>query len=96
MLNEALRILRVFKGIEAKDLAKQLGISPGQLSEIEKGIEEPSLSLIMRFAEILTTTPSSILAFSEELQTERGSKHFSSIVRKKTIQFLKNTENEQK
>jgi len=94
MLNETLRILRVFNDVKAKDLAKQLGISPSYLSEIERGGKEPSLGLIKKYAQILKTTPSSILFFSEEIDSESGKKNFKKILRRKTIQFLQSIENE--
>lgn len=94
MLNETLRILRVFNDVKAKDLAKQLGISPSYLSEIERGRKEPSLGLIKKYAQILKTTPSSILFFSEEIDSESGKKNFKKILRRKTIQFLQSIENE--
>lgn len=41
MLNEALRLLRVFNDRKATDLAKELGISAAYLSEIETGKKLP-------------------------------------------------------
>ena len=63
MLNEALRLIRVFNDLKAKDLAEKLGISPSYLSEIEKGKKEPSISLIVSYAKVFKTTPSSLLFF---------------------------------
>lgn len=94
MLNDALRILRVFNDIKAKDLAKQLGISPSYLSEIETGKKEPSLSIIKRYAGILKTTPSSILFFSEDVDSASGKKNFKNILAQKTIKFLQSIESE--
>ena len=70
MINEALRLLRVFNDIKASELAKQLDISPNYLSEIEKGKKTPSLTVINKYGEIFDIKPSSILFFSEELNTK--------------------------
>ena len=96
MINEALRILRVFNDIKSKDMAKRLGISPSYLSEIENGKKGPTLSLIQRYATILNTSPSSILFFSEGIESEKGSNNFRKKLINKTINFLQDIESEKK
>ena len=66
MLGEALRLIRVFHDKKLVDLAKELDISPGYLSEIERGKsnKKPSLELINRYAQVFNTKPSVILFFS--------------------------------
>lgn len=96
MINEALRLLRVFNDIKAKDMAKLLGISPSYLSEIENGKKEPSLSLIKKYADIFNTTPSSILFFSEKISDNDNSLKFKKLLAKMTINFLLSIENEGK
>ena len=51
MLNEALRLIRVFHDISQKDLAARLGIGAPYLSEIEAGKKEPTLQLLRRYAD---------------------------------------------
>lgn len=63
MLNEALRLLRVFNDRKATDLAKELGISAAYLSEIETGKKTPSMDLVNQYAKVFRTKPSSILFF---------------------------------
>jgi transcriptional regulator with XRE-family HTH domain len=92
MLNEALRLLRVYHDLTALELAEQLGISPSYLSEIESGKKEPSLQLIRRYAEIFKTSRSSILFFAEDLEGVGKKKKFKDLIRKKTIQFLQKIE----
>jgi transcriptional regulator with XRE-family HTH domain len=69
MIGNALKIIRVFKNIKAFDLAVKLGISPSYLSEIETGKKLPPLELIHKYADIFKVKPSSILFFSEELDS---------------------------
>jgi transcriptional regulator with XRE-family HTH domain len=95
MLNEALRLIRVFHDLKAIELSERLSISPSYLSEIESGKKEPTLELIKKYAEVFSTTPSSILFFSEDIQRIGKKKKFKDLVRKKTIQFLQSIENEQ-
>jgi transcriptional regulator with XRE-family HTH domain len=91
MLNEALRLLRVFNDLKAVELAEKLSISTSYLSEIEKGKKEPSLDIIKKYAEIFDTSPSTILFFSENLDKEGSS--FKKSIGRKLIQFLQNIEN---
>ena len=93
MLSEALRVLRQFHDLKSKDMAYELGISPSYLSEIERGKKEPNLSLIRRYAEVFNTTPSSILFFSEDIESAQQRPNFKNIVIKKTLKFLQDIEN---
>ncbi|AQS03994.1 helix-turn-helix domain-containing protein [Clostridium beijerinckii] len=67
MINESLRLLRVFHDLKAIDLAKKLSISQSYLSEIENGKKKPSLELIEKYSEVFRIKPSTILFFSEEI-----------------------------
>lgn len=89
MLNEALRLLRVFNDRKATDLAKELGISAAYLSEIETGKKTPSMDLVNQYAKVFRTKPSSILFFSEGIQKTSGTKKIAHTL----IQFLKYIEN---
>jgi transcriptional regulator with XRE-family HTH domain len=93
MLNEALRLLRVFHDLKSVELAEKLDISPSYLSEIETGKKEPSLDLIRRYAVQFRTTPSSLLFFSEELEKGKANKNLKAFLRRKAIQFLQRIEN---
>ena len=95
MINEALRLLRVFHDIKSKDLAFKLGISPSYLSEIENSKKEPKLKLLRKYADVFNTTPSSILFFAEDIESEQKNSNFKKIIIKKTINFLQTIENQQ-
>ena len=45
MLNEALRLIRIFHDMTQKDLAARLKIVPSYLCEIEAGKKEPTMHL---------------------------------------------------
>lgn len=70
MINEALRLLRVFHDLKATDLAQKLEISQSYLSEIETGKKTPSLELINKYSLIFKMKPSTILFFSEEIERD--------------------------
>ena len=88
MLNECLRLFRVFHDKKSKDLAKELGIPPSHLSEIELGKKKPSIDLIKKYAEIFKTTPSAILFFSEELDKEKKRGTLKKSIRGVLIKFM--------
>ncbi len=81
MLNEALRLIRVFHDLNQKDLADKLEISNSYLSEIESGKKTPTLEVIERYSEVFNMPSSSILFFSENLsngeKSEKTRKHIS-------------------
>lgn len=92
MLGEALRLLRVFNDLKAKELATQLDISPNYLSEIEKGKKRPSLEVINKYGEVFNIKPSAILFFSEELNTESKGVVPRQWIAKKLVKFLQTVE----
>lgn len=70
MINEALRLLRVFHDMKSVELAEKLALSTSYLSEIESGKKKPSLDIIQRYATIFQTTPSTIMLMAEGLEKE--------------------------
>ena len=52
MINEALRLIRVFHDLSQKKLAESLRVSNSHLSEIESGKKTPSIELIEKYANI--------------------------------------------
>ena len=88
MLNECLRLFRIFHDKKLVELAKELKISPSYLSEIETGKKKPPVDLINIYAKVFKTTPSAILFFSEELDKEKKRGKFKISIRKKMIKFM--------
>ncbi|MBM6621841.1 helix-turn-helix transcriptional regulator [Micrococcaceae bacterium RIT802] len=56
VLGRRLRLLRTIRGDRLADIARLAGISPQYLSEIERGIKEPSSEMIAAVAGALGTT----------------------------------------
>ena len=94
MLNECLRLFRIFHDKKSIDLSRELKISPSYLSEIESGKKQPSMEIIKKYAEIFKTTPSVILFFSEELDKEKKRGKLKISIRSKLIKFMQVIENE--
>ncbi len=74
MLHRALRLLRTYHHLSQTELAKRLGISNSYLSEIESDASDksPSVALLEKYAEIFKMPVSTILLFSERLESDRS------------------------
>lgn len=67
MMNEAIRLIRIYHDLKQGDMAKKLSISASYLSEIEKGKKTFPFKLLEKYKEIFEISPSIILKFSEFL-----------------------------
>lgn len=73
MLSEALRLIRVFHDLKQVELADKLGISKSHLSEIERGKKAATIELIEKYAKLFSISSSSILFFSENIDSDFAS-----------------------
>ena len=88
MLNEALRLTRVFHDLSQKELAEKLGISKSYLSELESGKKTPTLGLINRYAELFDIPASSIMFFAESLNEDVKTEKLRTFVSSKVLAIL--------
>lgn len=88
MLNEALRLIRVFHDLNQTQLAEKLGISRSHLSEIESAKKTPSMDLLSKYSEVFNIPPSSLLYFSERLEDSSFAEKTRSAVANKIIKIL--------
>ncbi len=92
MIGKALRLLRVYHDLKLGELAKQIEISSGYLSEIENGKKKPSLELIEKYAVFFNLKPSAILFFSENLDNETMAGKIKNNIRGNMLAFLSTIE----
>lgn len=59
-VGERLRALRVARGMSARDLARRLGISPSAVSQIERGVMQPSVSRLIAITDELDVPLTSV------------------------------------
>ena len=69
MINRALKLLRTFHQLSQVELAKRLGLSNSYLSELESGIKTPSIEILEQYSVVFKLPLSSILLFSEQLES---------------------------
>ena len=67
MINEALRLIRIFHNINQSKFAEELDISRSYLCEIESGKKSPSIELVEKYSHIFNIPTSSLFIFSERL-----------------------------
>ncbi len=87
MINEALRLVRVFHNVKQKDLADALGLSPSHLSEIESGKKQVTMELLEKYADYFKIPASSLLYFAEH-RNKRGNKRLTHPIAAKALQML--------
>lgn len=88
MLNEALRLIRVYHDLRQTEMAEQLGISKSYLSEIEKGSKKPTLDLVEKYANKFQIPVSSIIFFSENINNTRAYEKARGAVAAKIIRLM--------
>jgi transcriptional regulator with XRE-family HTH domain len=88
MLNEALRLMRVFHDLAQKELAEKLRISKSYLSEIESGKKTPTLDLLNRYSQVFDIPVSSIMFFSENLNQDVKTEKLRNFVSSKILAIL--------
>ena len=84
-LGRALKQIRVFHSFKQKELAEKIGLSASYISEIEKGLKEPSLLVINKYASIFKIPKSSILFFSENIDQPNN---FKASISNKVLSML--------
>jgi len=89
MINEALRLIRVFHDLKQVELAERLGVSKSHISEIEKGTKTPSLDLIEKYSQTFKLPISAIMFFAEELPNAKAGERVRSKIAGKVIDILR-------
>ena len=89
ILNEALRLVRIYHDKNQTEMANALGISKSYLSEIEKGDKNVSISLLEKYSQALNIPMSSLLFFAEELDGTEHPSRSQIAVAKGVLKFLK-------
>ncbi len=88
MLNKALRLVRIFHDQSQGKLAKRLGISSSYLSEVESGSKNATIELLSKYADVFNIPPSSLLLFSERLESDDFSEKVRVTVAGKIVRML--------
>lgn len=82
LINDTLRLIRVYHNVKQKSLAEALGISPSHLSEVESGKKQVTLDLLEKYASHFRVPASSLLYFAEHRDASGGKASDHPIARK--------------
>lgn len=66
MLNEALRLVRVYHDMSKAELARALGFSRSFITEIEAGNRRVTMDTLERYSEYFDIPASSLMLFAEQ------------------------------
>jgi transcriptional regulator with XRE-family HTH domain len=88
MINEALRLIRLYWGYSQVDLSNELKLSQSMISEIESGAKAVSMEVLERYRDKLGIRMSQLVFFAEEIEGEPPQKRGKLIVANKVLKLL--------
>lgn len=88
MLNESLKLVRIYHQKSQTELAGILGISKSYLSEIENGKKKVTLELLEKYSETFDIPSSSLMMFSEQLESNTFSEKARVYMADKVVKML--------
>lgn len=88
VINDALRLLRLYLGLSQKQLATELELSQSLISEIESGVKPVSMDVLERYSRKLNIRMSQLLFFAEELEGEPVKSRGKLIVANRVLKLL--------
>lgn len=87
MINDALRLARVFHNLKQKELAEALDLSPSYLNEIESGKKQVTMEILQKYSNHFKIPISSLLYFAEQ-QKRSGAKPSANPIAAKALKML--------
>lgn len=88
MINEALKLARLYWGYSQVELAQATGLSQAMISEIERGAKSVTLETLGRYSEALGLKRSQLMFFAEEMETDAPVRKGRLILAGKALQIL--------
>ena len=89
LVNESLRLIRLYWGKTQAELASELGVSQSYISEIEKAKREVTLDLLGRYSRALNVPMSSLLLFAENVKNAPPISKGNLFLAGKAVDFLR-------
>jgi len=70
-VGKRIKIVRQRSGLTQDQLAEQVGLSPKYISGIERGVENPTMDILLRLAKMLGVEPYDLFLFGESEESEK-------------------------
>ena len=88
MINEALRLLRLYCGFSQAEMAKRLSVAQSMVSQIEAGRKNVTMDLLEAYSEATGVRMSQLLFFAEEIEGQQIVRRGQLIVADKVLKLL--------
>jgi transcriptional regulator with XRE-family HTH domain len=89
MINEALKLIRLYWGKSQAEMAREIEMSQPYLSEIEAGRKEVTLDVLKRYSNRLDIPMSSLLLFAERIEGQPIPSRGRVFIAGRTLSLLK-------
>jgi transcriptional regulator with XRE-family HTH domain len=87
MINDALKLVRVYHNLKQKELATALDLSPSHLNEIESGKKQVTMEILEKYSLFFKIPTSSLLYFAER-KGKNGKKGSINPIATKALKML--------
>ncbi len=71
-VGKRIKIVRQQNGLTQDQLAEHVGLSPKYISGIERGVENPTMDILLRVAKALGVEPYDLFLFGESEESEKA------------------------
>ena len=71
-VGKRIKIVRQRNELTQDQLAEQVGLSPKYISGIERGVENPTMDILIRLAKMLRVEPYDLFLFGESEESEKA------------------------
>ncbi len=88
MLNEALRLVRVFHDLNKTQVAERVGLSKSYVTELERGDKKVTLEVLQKYAVAFNIPVSSLMFFAEQAGDGSTSEKIRTTVAGKVVKML--------
>lgn len=88
MINDALRLLRLYFGMSQQEIAETVGVSQSLISDVEASRKSVSLDLLERYSRALGIKMSQLLFFAEEIEGEPIKRRGNLLIAERVLKLL--------
>lgn len=88
MMNEALRLVRVFHDLNKTQAAERVGLSKSYVTELERGDKKVTLEVLQKYATAFSVPLSSLMFFAEQAADGAPSEKVRTAVAGKVVKML--------
>lgn len=88
VVNDALRLLRLYSGFSQAVMAKRLGVAQSLVSDVESGRKNVTMDLLAAYSDATGIRMSQLLFFAEEIEGQPIARRGRLIIADKVLKLL--------